>query len=176
MEIGQDTGEFPDSQCSWYAIRTRSNYEKIAARVLEARGFEHYLPLYGVRKRWSDRVVETKIPLFAGYLFCKFDVRRRWPILSTPGVASIVSYAGKPATISDLEIEAIQTVLSCGRRVEPCPYLVEGQLIQVNRGPLKGLQGILIKKLNYRIVISIQMLRRSLAVEIDPDCITPVWV
>ena len=174
MEMRPDTGVFPHSEWSWYAIRTRSNYEKIAASALKARGFEQYLPLYARRKRWSDRVVETKTPLFAGYVFCKFDVRCRSQILSTPGVASIVGYAGKPATISDSEIEAIQAVLSSGRRAEPCPYLVEGQLIQVRSGPLKGLEGILIKKLNYRMVISIQMLHRSLAVEIDPDSITPV--
>jgi len=172
MDIRQDGGLSP--QPPWYAIRTRSNYEKLAAKNLQAKGFEQYLPLQRARKVWSDRVIETSIPLFAGYVFCKFDVGSRSPILSTPGVASIVSVAGKPAIIPSSEIEAIQTVLGSGRKTETCPYLCEGQMIQVNRGPLRGLRGILIKKLKCRLVISVLLLHRSLAVEIDLDCITPI--
>lgn len=173
MDIRHERGVFAQP-CSWYAVRTRSNFERLAAKILEARGFEQYLPLQKGRKVWSDRVVETSIPLFAGYVFCKFDVGSRSPILSTPGVISIVSFAGKPAIIPCSEIEAIQTVLSCGRRAETCPYLCVGQMIQVTRGPLRGLRGILTKKLNFRIVISVHLLHRSLAVEIDPDCVTPI--
>jgi transcription antitermination factor NusG len=158
----------------WYALRTRSNHEKIAAAFLEAKGFEQYLPLYCLRKRWSDRAVEIRIPLFPGYVFCKFDPQCRAPILSTPGVVSIVSFAGKPACMADPEIEAIHTVLLSGQTTEPHSYLNEGQMIRVNQGPLKGLQGFLLKKRNCRLVISVELLHRSIAVEINPDCITPI--
>jgi transcriptional antiterminator NusG len=164
----------PSAARYWYAIHTRANFEKIAAAHLEAKGFEQYLPLYGVRKHWSDRVIESNIPLFPGYVFCEFDATCRSRILSTPGVVSIVGFAGKPALIADPEIKAIQKALRSEQRTEPCPYLCEGQLIRVNRGPLSGLRGILIKKRNWRIVISIEILRRSVAVEIDPDTITPI--
>ncbi|MGB8509275.1 MAG: UpxY family transcription antiterminator [Pyrinomonadaceae bacterium] len=170
----QETGLSPPPQHSWYAVRTRSNYEKITANLLEAKGFEQYLPLYQVRKLWSDRVMESSLPLFPGYVFCKFDARCRTPILSTHGVVSIVSFAGQPALIADEEIKAVQAVLRSERLTEPCPYLCEGQLIRINRGPLAGLEGILVKKRNWRIVISIQILRRSVSVEVDPDSITPI--
>lgn len=159
---------------SWCAIRTRSNYEKIVATLLEAKGFEQYLPLYLRRKLWSDRVSETRVPLFSGYVFCKFDAGCRTPVLNTPGVVSIVSFAGKPALISDYEIQSIQTILRSERTPEPCPFLREGLLIRVIRGPLMGLQGILIRKQSCRLIISIQMLCRSVAVEIDSDCVAPV--
>jgi transcription termination/antitermination protein NusG len=162
------------SQNSWCAVRTKSNFEKCVATVLAAKGVELYLPLYAVRKHWSDRTIQASHPLFPGYVFCKFDARFRTPILSTAGVVSIVSFAGGPALIPDTEISAIQTAARSEQKLEPCPYLSEGLLIRVSRGPLRGIEGILITKRNWRLVISVEMLRRSVAVEIDPDCVTPV--
>lgn len=162
------------SNLSWYALQTRSNQEKIAAAFLKARGLEQFLPLYRAPKRWSDRVVEKTVPLFPGYLFCRFDGRYRTPILSALGVVSIVAFGGKPAQIDDKEIEAIRKALASGQNTEPYRYLDEGQLIRVETGPLQGLEGILVKKRGWRIVISVHLLRRSVAVEIDPDSIAPV--
>ena len=162
------------SNLAWYALRTRSNYEKIAAAFLEARGFEQFLPLYRTPKRWSDRVVESSIPLFPGYLFCRFDQRYRTPILGALGVVSIVAFGGTPAPIDDKEIEAIRKAAGSGRNMEPHPYLHEGQRIRIEKGPLCGLEGILVNKRIWRIVITVQLLRRAVAVEIDPDCVTPV--
>jgi len=163
-----------DSNLAWYALRTRSNYEKVAAAFLAGRGLEQFLPLYRTRKRWSDRVVENSIPLFPGYLFCRFDQRFRAPILGSLGVVSIVAFGGTPAPIADAEIEAIRTALGSGRLMEPHPYLHEGQQIRIEKGPLRGLEGILVKKRTWRIVITVQLLRRAVAVEIGPDCVTPV--
>ena len=162
------------TQHFWYAVRTRSNFEKIAATFLEAKGFKYFLPLYRTRKKWSDRVVESSAPLFPAYVFSKFCPRETSQILSTPGVVSIVSFAGKPAPITDEEIEAVERVLHCGKAAEPCSYLSEGQRIRINQGALCGVEGILLRKGNWRLVISIQLLQRSVAVEIDPDCISPV--
>src|SRR5262249_17458751 len=111
---------------AWYALKTRSNYEKIAAAFLEARNVEQFLPLYRAPKRWSDRVIESSIPLFPGYLFCRFDARYRTPVLGALGVVSIVSFGGKLAQIGDAEIEAIRKALGSGQNMEPYPYLHEG--------------------------------------------------
>jgi transcription antitermination factor NusG len=157
----------------WYGIRTRSNCEKIAATVLEAKGYEQYLPVQRVRRCWSDRFVETTLPLFPGYVFCRFDSKYRTPIVSTPGVLSVVSFGNEPAAILDSEIGAIRTLLSSGLPSEPCPFLCKGQRIRIKRGSLQGVEGILTKrKSEWRIIISITMLQRSVAVEVDRDSVT----
>ncbi len=173
-DASSDTCMSADSNLSWYALRTRSNYEKIAAAVLEARGFEQFLPLYWAPKRRSDQVMKSKIPLFPGYLFCRFDGRYRTPILGAVGVVAIVAFGRKPAQIDDMEIEAIRKALGSGQNMEPYPYLHEGQKIRIEKGPLRSLEGILVKKRGWRIVIAVELLRRAVAVEIDPDVIAPI--
>jgi transcription antitermination factor NusG len=140
---------------------------------LQSKGYEQYLPVYRRRQRWSDRIVETDRPLFPGYVFCRFDARKRLPIVSTPGVVSVVGFGSEPAPISDSEIEAVRAILRSGLAAEPCPFLREGQRIRVRRGSLEGLEGILLKKKSdWRIVVSVAMLQRSVAVEIDREWIT----
>jgi len=130
----------------WYGIRTKSNHERVAAVVLQNNGYEQFLPVYRRRQRWSDRIVEADRPLFPGYVFCRFDARKRLPIVSTPGVVSVVGFGNEPAPISDSEIEAVRAVLRSGLAAEPCPFLHEGQRIRVRRGSLEGLEGIRLKK------------------------------
>jgi transcription antitermination factor NusG len=159
----------------WYGVRTKSNHERLAAAVLESKGYEQYLPVYRSRRRWSDRVVEKNQPLFPGYVFCRFDARKPLPIVSTPGVVSVVGFGNEPAPISDTEIEAVQMLLLSGLATEPCPFLQEGQRIRVKRGSLEGLEGILLKKKSdWKIVVSVTMLQRSVAVEIDREWITSI--
>ncbi|HZQ56114.1 MAG TPA: UpxY family transcription antiterminator [Bryobacteraceae bacterium] len=154
----------------WYAVRTRANHEKTASTVLEAKGYQPYLPTYKVRRRWSDRVVETLLPLFPGYVFCRFDAKLRSPIITTPGVVSVVGFGADPAPIPDNEIVAIETALRSGLSAEPYAFLSEGQRVRVTRGSLEGVEGVLIKKKNdWRLVISVTMLQRSLSVEIDRE-------
>jgi transcription antitermination factor NusG len=160
---------------SWFGVRTRSNHEKVTAHVLSAKGYDQYLPTYKSRKRWSDRVVETDKPLFPGYVFCRFDPKARLPILTTPGVVAVVGFGNEPAPIDDAEIEAVQAVLRAGLRAEPCGYLREGQRIRVNQGSLTGLEGILTRrKSEWRMVVSVAMLQRSISVEIDREWIDPI--
>lgn len=159
----------------WYGVHTRSNHEKVTANVLSYKGYEQYLPTYTSRKRWSDRIVESERPLFPGYVFCRFDPKVRLPILTTPGVVSVVGFGNDPAPIDDDEIEAVQAVLKSGLHTEPCPFLREGQRIRVNQGALTGLEGILTrKKSEWRMVVSVAMLQRSISVEIDREWITPI--
>jgi transcription antitermination factor NusG len=170
-----DNGHAKPAPYPWYAIRTRSNHERIAKTILKEKGYESYLPLYQSKRRWSDRVVETEKPLFPGYLFCRFDRKEQLPILTTPGVASIVGFGLEPEPVPEVEIDAVQALLRCGLRVEPSMLLHEGQRVRVNRGALEGLEGTLMKKKSeWRFVVSVTMLQRSISVEIDSDWITPL--
>jgi transcriptional antiterminator NusG len=163
------------SRFPWFGIRTRSNQERITASVLEQKGYENYLPTYRTSRRWSDRIVESDQPLFPGYVFCRFDPKKRLPIITTPGVVSIVGFGSEPAPIADKEIEAVQSILRSGLASEPCSFLQEGQRIRVTRSSLEGLEGILVKKkTEWRMVVSISLLQRSISVEIDRDCIVAV--
>jgi len=156
----------------WYAIRTKSNQEKLVSTILSNKDFEIYFPVYRVCRRWSDRVVETELPLFPGYVFGRLDIVKRMPILTTPGVVRILSVGHEPAAIPEEEIEAVRTVLRSGLLTEPCPFIREGQRIRVHSGSLKGQEGILLKKKNkWRMVVSITLLQRSVSVEIDRECI-----
>jgi transcription antitermination factor NusG len=142
---------------------------------LSYKGYDHYLPTYKSRKRWSDRVVETDKPLFPGYVFCRFDPKLRLPILTTPGVISVVGFGNDPAPIDDGDIEAVQAVLRSGLQTEPCAFLREGQRIRVTQGALTGVEGILTrKKSEWRMVVSVAMLQRSISVEIDREWISAI--
>ena len=159
----------------WYAVRTRPNHEKTVATILDAKGFETYLPFYKTRRRWSDRVVEATLPLFPGYVFSRFDIALRLTIVTTPSVVSVVSFANTPAPVAESEIEAIKTVLRSGLATEPCPFVKEGQRVRIERGSLEGVEGVLVKKKrDWRLVISVSMLQRSILVEIDHDWISVV--
>lgn len=147
----------------------------MAVIALKGKDFEPYLPVYRLRRRWSDRIVETAQPLFPGYVFCRFDARQRLPIITTPGVVSIIGFGNEPAPIPDSEIEAIETILRSGLATEPCPFLREGQRIRINRGSLENVEGILLKKKNeWRMIVSVTMLQRSISVEIDREWITTI--
>ncbi len=118
---------------SWYGLRTKSRFEKAAAASLAYKGYQYYLPTYRSRRRWSDRMTEVQAPLFPGYVFCRFDVSQRLPILVIPGIVSVVGIGREPASIPDEEIAAIETVLRSGLNAEPWPYLPEGQRVRVDK-------------------------------------------
>jgi transcription antitermination factor NusG len=159
----------------WYGIRTRSNQEKIAAAVLTDRGYEPFLPVYRVRRCWSDRVVTTERPLFPGYVFCRFDYNRRLPIVSNNSVVSVVGFGSQPTPIPDEEINAVRTIVESGIASEPAPFLREGQRIRVMRGPLKSVQGSLVRKKSmWSLVVAIEILQRCVSVEIDPAYVEAV--
>lgn len=159
----------------WYAIRTRSNHEKLAASVLQGKGYEPYLPVYRHRRRKADVMVESEHSLFPGYVFCRFDFTKRLPILTTTGVISVLGFGKEPAPIPDHEMEAVEAVLRSGLPAEPCAYLREGQRVRVTGGSLDGVEGIVVKKKNqFRMVVSVTMLQRSISVEIDGDQLATV--
>lgn len=159
----------------WFALRVKPRWEKTAARVLQGKGFEEFLPTHKSKRRWSDRIKEVELPLFPGYLFCRMDPRERLPVLTTPGVLEIVGFGKKPAPVDDHEIAAIQSVVNLGFGVTPWPYLRTGNRVEIVCGPLKGLEGIFLEwKQPQRLVVSVTLLQRSVAVEIDPDWVIPL--
>lgn len=152
----------------WYAVCTRHQHEKVAARILVDKAFEVFLPLYQARRKWQDRIKEISVPLFPGYLFVQERFDRWLQILSTAGVASIVSCGGRPAAISSSEIEAIRQIVESSLRVEPHPFLRSGDWVRVRYGPIAGVEGILLRKKNTaRLVLSVEMLGKSAVVEVD---------
>jgi transcription antitermination factor NusG len=158
----------------WFALQVRSRYEQTICCLLRAKGFQPMLPLYRSRRRWSDRIKEIQTPLFPGYLFCQFDPHNRLPILSTPGVIQMVGIGKQPEPIDSAEIAAIQSLAQCDLGRQPWPFLEIGQKVQIMSGPLCGLEGILIDfKGVRRVVLSVSLLRRSVAVELDSVDVNP---
>jgi transcription antitermination factor NusG len=158
----------------WFALRLRSNFEKTTAQLLEYRGYEVFLPTYRTRTRWSDRVKEIQVPLFASYVFCRIDINHRLPVLTTPGVIGIVGLGKTPEPIADHEIAAVRAIVESRLFSQPWPFLQTGDRIVVERGPLAGTEGILsCIKGEYRLVATISLLQRSVAVELDRDWVRP---
>jgi transcription antitermination factor NusG len=152
----------------WYAVRVRSQHEDMVARHLRVRGLESFLPLYRQRHRWSDRLKEIDIPLFPGYVFCQFSSSNRLPVLTVPGVVQIVGFGKNPVPVDDSEIAALQAAVKSGLPAQPWPFLDVGDKVRIEDGPLFGVEGILVGlRGQHRVVISITLLQRSVAVEID---------
>ena len=152
----------------WYAAYTSANHEKRVAAQLGVRSVEHFVPLYESVRRWKDRKVRLQLPLFPGYVFVRLALRDRLKVLQVPGVAKLVGFNGTPTALPHGEIEALRASLADGVRAEPHPYLTVGRRVRMRSGPLAGMQGILLRrKGNFRVVISLELIQRSVAVDAD---------
>ncbi len=161
--MGIHNGQWP-----WFAILARAGREKNATLLLENAGYECYLPLVKLTRQWSDRVKEIEQPLFPGYLFCRMNPSNRLPILMTPGVIQIVGVGKAPVPVEEEEIIAIQRAGKSGLSIMPWPYLQVGHVAQIENGPLRGMEGIVVKiKSGLKLVLSVNLFQRSVAVEID---------
>ena len=159
----------------WYALRVRSRHENTVASHLVARGYKSFLPLYKSNRRWSDRFKEIEVPLFPGYVFCRFNPLNRLPILTVPGIVHVVGFGRNPVAIDEGEIAAIQAVVESGLPRQPWPFLEIGQSMRIERGPLCGLEGILLSfRGHQRLVLSVSLLQRSVAVQIDQGWVQPL--
>jgi transcription antitermination factor NusG len=157
-----------NQQWPWFAILARTSREKNATVLLENAGFECYLPTIKFKRQWSDRLKEIELPLFPGYLFCRMNPQNRLPVLMTPGVIQIVGVGKTPVPVDEQEVAAIQRAGKSGVPIMPWPYLQGGQVTQIEQGPLRGLTGIVIRiKSGLKLVLSVNLLQRSIAVEID---------
>jgi len=152
----------------WFALYTCSNHEKRVAAQLEARRIEHFLPLYRSLRRWTDRCARLELPLFPGYLFAHFALPDRLRVLEAPGVVRLVGFDGQPYPLPESDIEALRAGIRSSLRFEPHPYLTVGSRVRLVSGPLAGMQGILLRKKNiYRVVLSLNLIACSAAVEVD---------
>jgi transcriptional antiterminator NusG len=152
----------------WYAIQAKSSREKTASLLLGNAGYECLVPTSKYMRRWSDRMKEVEVPLFPGYFFCRMNPHNRLPVLMTPGVIQIVGVGKTPIPVEEEEIAAIQRVGKSGLPTMPWPYLEVGHVVRIEEGPLRGLTGIVLKiKSGVKLVLSVSLLQRSMAVEIE---------
>lgn len=175
----QQMGSVEDLGEQWYAVYTRSNFEKRVATQFDARNIAYYLPLHRSVRRWNDRNKTIHTPLFSGYVFAKFadSGPNRLRILQTPGVATIVGHrpGGGIEAVRESEISAIQKLLDSPLKWEPHSTLQQGDTVRVIAGPLVGVEGIFLRhKAQSRILLSLTLLSRGVAAEIDEADVEPV--
>ena len=158
----------------WFAAYTSPRHEKKVALQMEGNEIEFFLPLYRTVRRWKDRRKQLDLPLFPGYIFVHIALRDRLRVLRLPGVLQFVSFAGKPAPLPHGDIESLRNGLAGGLRAEPHPYLKVGKRVRVRGGPFAGLEGILTRRKDkFRVVLSIELIQRSVAVEVDESEVEP---
>ncbi len=163
----QDTA-YQEIATPWWAVYTRHQHERVVGDLLARKDFEVFLPFYQSTRRWKDRLKALSLPLFPCYVFLHGGIERQLQILTTPGVYSIVTSAGRTAVIPGEEIEAVKRMVENSLRVEPHPFLKCGDWVRVKAGPLEGVEGILSRvKGLCRLVISVEMLQQSVSVEVD---------
>jgi transcription antitermination factor NusG len=164
----------PDHSLCWFALTVHPHHEHAVARGLQSQSFEVYLPVYRVTRRWSDRVKQSESVLFPGYVFCRCGPADRLQILQMHGVRSIVGNRKQPLPVDEDEIAALRTLMVSGRGVTPWPYIRIGQSVVIDHGPLASLRGIIVRAKNlWRVVVSVDALGTSVAVEVDRDMLTP---
>ena len=160
---------------SWYALHVKPRFESYVSNQLSVKGYETFLPSYIAKRKWSDRVKSLSLPLFPGYVFSRFEVNSRLPILVTPGVMAVVGSGRIPTPIDDVEMAAIRRLIDSGVPAQRWPYLNCGEMVRVEDGPLEGLTGIVVRlKGMDRLVVSVSLLMRSVSVEIERNSVKPI--
>lgn len=162
-----------DFEGRWFAIQVRQSAEFTALAGLQSRGYEAYLPTYLSTREWSDRIRKQRLPLFPGYLFCRFNSAIRAPIVTTLGVVRILGAGGTPIPVEEIEIASLQAIeTATGIHAFPWPRLEIGEVISICSGPLRGLKGVLQSiKGRDTLIVSVPLLQRSVAVEVRMDWI-----
>lgn len=161
-------------EAKWYALYTCPRHEKMVLQQLNSKAIESYLPLYQSLRRWNDRKALIDFPLFPGYLFVRIPLSARLRVLTVHGVVRIVSFNGKPASLSDEEIRSLKASVDL-HAAQPCPYLAEGKKVRIASGPLRGLEGVVVRrKSKLRAVVSIHSIMQSYSVELDVADAQPI--
>ena len=163
-----------DTLPRWFALYTTPRHEKHVSEMLAQRQIETFLPLYRTTRRWKkSRPVDLELPLFPTYVFVRIAREARGAVLGTPGVLSIVGSGREPWALPDPEIETIRLGLQM-RKIEPHPYLTVGERVRIKAGVMTGVEGILVRKKNdLRVVLSLDAIMRSVALEVDADDVEP---
>ncbi len=159
----------------WYALRVKQRYATAAASSLRNQGYDEFLPLYTSVRRWSDRICKLDLPLFPGYLFCRFDYSDRRSVLMTPGVMSIVEFCKQPHPVDESEIAALETVAQSGLLMQPWPFLKVGERVTIQDGPLRNVEASVARLGDgCKLILSVTLLQRSVAVSVDRSWIRPI--
>jgi len=164
-----------DRESRWYAAYTIARHEKCVARQMEERGIDYFLPLYRSIHWWKDRRKQVELALFPSYIFVHMALTDRLRVLQLPSVVHLVGFNGRPAPLPESEIVALRGAASGNLCLEPHPYVKIGRRVRVRSGPMAGLEGVLLrKKERSRVVLSIDLIMRSVAVEVDQAEIAPI--
>ena len=178
MNVIAQTGEEFGAQFfepQWYATYTRSRHEKRIAEQLEQRSVECFLPVYETVRQWKNGKFKVQFPLFPGYVFVRIPLKERLRVLEVPGVVRLVGFHGKPTPLPQSDIEIMRDALRTGVEAEPHPYLKVGAKVRIKSGPLSGLQGILLRRKGKpRVVVSVDLIMRSIAIDIDATEVEPL--
>lgn len=159
----------------WYAGYTASRHEKRVAEHFAQRGIEHFLPLYETIHRWNNGRHRVQLPLFPGYIFVRIALRNRLHVIEVPGFVRLVGFNSLPCPLPEADINKMKEALNKGVLAEPYPYLTVGTRVEVRNGPLQGMTGILLRRQNRcRVVISVDLIMRSMAVEVEAGDVVPV--
>jgi transcription antitermination factor NusG len=157
-----------DSQMFWYAAYTSSRHEKTVAEHLRQREVECFLPLYETVRRWNNGRHRVQLPLFSSYVFVRMGLGDKLRVLQVPGLSQLVTFQGAPAALPDAEIETLRSALAAGIPAQPYRYLSVGSQVEICRGPLQGMRGILLRHQGqFRVVLSVEMIMRSIVVEVE---------
>jgi transcription antitermination factor NusG len=158
----------------WYVMHTKCNHEKTASLRLEGKGFEAFLPIRSIVRKWKDRKKVIDFPVFPGYLFVKMPLIKKIEALQTPGILRLVGQ-NRPEEVEERQIQALKTIIQDAFEYDPYPYLVSGVTVEVIRGPLKNIRGVLeCKKNKHRLIINLEMINNSVATEIDAEDVRPI--
>jgi transcription antitermination factor NusG len=156
----------------WFAFRVRPRHEKSTALQLREKREEYFLPLIREKRKWANRVTHVDLPLFPGYIFCRSQRFGLLPILKTPGVIDVLRAGASPVPVPEDEIMGLKKAIAASVRMEACPYIDAGQKVDIQEGPLAGLNGIVIEvRKSRRLVLSVTLLRRSVLVELEPAAV-----
>jgi transcription antitermination factor NusG len=159
----------------WFALQTKSRHEKKVDYLLKQKGYQCLTPTYRQKRKWSDRTVKIELPLFPMYVFCRFNPTALGQIVSIRGVLRAVEFGGKLAEVAAEEIEALQMLALSNLLREPWQYLPQGTSVRIETGPLAGIQGFICMSENKRqLIISVTLLQRSVAVELDGSTVVSV--
>jgi len=160
---------------SWFAVRTRARAEKVASLQIKSHGIEEFLPLYQVRRQWFDRVKTVNLPLFGGYLFCRCNRQALIKVMGASAVAEVIGFGNRSAAVPEYEIDAVKRLVASGLPATPSPFIREGAMVRIRSGALQGVTGRLAKiKNQFRFVISVEMLNRSVSIEVGPKIVESI--
>jgi transcription antitermination factor NusG len=159
---------------NWYVVYTWAHHEKRVAQQIKQRRISCFLPVYRSVRRWKDRRKELELALFPSYVFVRMALNDRLRVLQMAGVVRFVSFNGHPVALPESEMEALMNGLASGVRAQPHPYLTVGRRVRVRSGPLAGTQGFLARRKDrFRLVLRLELIMRSVAVDIDEADVEP---